>query len=1188
MAPEGAISDPAELLQTAAVQVAEDCARKVFGWPRLKSFQRRAVEAWAAGRPCFVLSGTGSGKSACFSLPALVERRWHELLGPADGATPVALVISPLVSLMHDQAKHLRDSGVPAAVCSPQGGESWSNVLKRAYNGELCVIFMSPEMAVRQAKTNSLKQLRRVSLVAVDEAHCVSEWGHDFREEYNELSLVIAALDGTGRTGRLPPVIALTATCKAEVRDDVVRSLKFQGAEHVVGSMNRPNLHFSVEEMPDKARMRSRLLELFDAQAPEGSLDMQRRQARSIDLSCTGPYSSTVIYCRTKQDTEDVASVLCRGGVRAAAFHAGFGNEARWDVQARFSRNELQVVAATVAFGMGIDKPDVRRVLHFGMPKSLEAYMQESGRAGRDGCFGVCIVLFTKGDRHAYERAMFSKEDVERNAALYKNLMRVQSAFHYCRNRHRCRRAQLLEYLGEEPCTAAAFRTICTSQSLPGADTPGFCRIDVCRSSASSEVLRCMRCDNCDIAASSRSPVLEDASMELSLLLLHLSVASRHGRSTVCAEVRAANLKCGRTTEQWQRILDAAVHEHFVQLDIAGSGMACFAAPQLSETGRRWLEDVGNRNQHFLVDLGQLAPLIRQAGQAESAIVPASPLPSVEDPPSAPDVVVPAQIVVLEEDETGFVPVITVPWDSPPRLARGLADGEAVLTSSNKPSNNQRKRSLVEEVGDEEEQVQGNMASGRPQASPQRQKRRSLALVPNLEDRIVYDAHHASADLQQEFLEEVEAVRAIVQVMQATEAANGLAHALNMMRQVRMQLASASVLVEAVQEPVLVDDSEVSLVPLQDVPQDSQAQSVSSGIENATPQNRMQTSSESACSKAAPEPLLAVPEQESRAPLQNHQASLVRVKSPGAENTGNSNLAKNHSPATDESSLHQFRGGTGQPAVRKVVSNGCQQPQQNHAQLNLDKCPGGYDFQHRFVARDPLQEQHQQQQHQQQGRQQLQESKHLQARHLQSGQAVPHRTPHDQQQQWQQQEGLDQNQQKETFQQMQRASSSSSLGQELQRPQLMMRQHQHQHQQHLRQHQQNHQQSHQQNHQQQQQQQQKPQGILREKESGKSAPKTKGRTRHYTETEKRAASDFIRKLMEAADFNSNQTGGSDMFRRLIYEAKRMAPPELRRSVEEVYTRHFNAKTIGIHGRRLDALIAECQQADRSADAAGRG
>jgi len=855
---------------------------------------------------------------------------------------------------------------------------------------------MSPERAVNSAKSGILSNIRRVSLIAIDEAHCVSEWGHDFRAEYGELSMVIEALATGGRQHRPPPVIALTATCKAAIREDVVKSLQLQGAEHIVGSMNRPNLHFAVEEVPDKQRMERRMLQLFDAQEPHGSPGMLERQARPIDNSSPGPCSSTVIYCRRKQDCEDLAELLTRGGVHADAFHSGLSNKKRLEAQRAFSKNEIQVVAATVAFGMGIDKPDVRRVLHFGMPKSLEAYMQESGRASRDGCAGSCLVFFLKAERMQSEQAMFCK-DPQLTPALYRSVIRVQTAFHYCRNRHRCRRAQLLEYLGEEPCTAAAFANICTSQQAPAVGSPGFCAF-VGSSSSSGSALRCGRCDNCDTAMP--LSCLSDTCKELLLLFRHLSRASgegRVGRGALSKELRSANMSCGRTQDQWQRILDAAVFEGLVRLDIVQTGRSAFVAHAISEEGRRRLESMESdaaanprqRSVPFLVDLGvrpAVAPIIAALSERRSL---SASLASVEDPAS-PDVHI---IDCCDSEDQDEVPG--------------------------------RKRSLEAEV-----------VSAQP--TPQRQKRRMSASTSS--SAPLHEEDQDASVLSQEFAKEVDAVRQLVATRASESRTVGLSQALADLRQLRAKLAASEAPVEA-------------------------------GAENpvAQPAEAVEARSES--------------------------PGMLSVESP---------ISVRRKP----------------PTLQRAVSGG------GH-QVPEAPQPGG---QRKIIkARGPKPRRQQQAQPEHGQTQELEEQPPLRG-DQQQGQQPEHRP----------QPPPEAVREPKPPEHRPRPPPARQDKQQPARPAA------------------------------------KAKAEAKAEAKAAAAPEGNGgrRTKRYGEAERAAASALLRKTMECADYNSNQTGGSDGFKRLIEQAKRLAPPDKRRLLDEVLSKHYKANTPGRHGKRLDVLIAE--------------
>lgn len=568
--PDSPFQDPVDLLKAAAVRVATAEAKRVLGWQELRSFQRRAVEAWAGGRHCFLLSGTGSGKSGCFVLPALVARCWHNMCGGSvAGPPPLALVISPLVALMRDQVRKLRDRGIQAAVCSPQCDEpadrdAWNSALR----GSVEVLYVSPEMLVRLAESGDLRRLPRISLVAVDEAHCVSEWGFHFRPEYGQLRCVLSATSGAGYGGRPPPLICVTATCTPDVRDDVLSSLSLKAActDIVTGTMNRPNIHYATEEFPNSPHMQKRLLELFGCEPPGSTANRARREL-PLDRSSPSIASPTVVYAQRKVECDQLARLLDIGGVRAAAFHSSLSVAVKQQVQEAFHRGELQAVVATVAFGMGIDKPDVRRVVHYGMPSSLEHYAQESGRAGRDGKLALCMVLFTVSDRCRREMAILG-EAADVDPRLERSLWRLHRAFHYCRNRHRCRRAQLLEYFGEDACNPG---DLLGSQLPPHVGTPGFCVLDTSLGTGQGAE-RCWRCDTC--TAPTRAN-LEDMGAEVQSMLRCAIEAEKRGngstRWNLVEAVQRTHKASRLTRESCLRIVDTVVTAGLLEIRCAPS-----------------------------------------------------------------------------------------------------------------------------------------------------------------------------------------------------------------------------------------------------------------------------------------------------------------------------------------------------------------------------------------------------------------------------------------------------------------------------------------------------------------------------------------------------------------------------------------------------------------------------------------
>ncbi len=378
----------------------EETLRTVFGLKQFRPLQRSIIDEVIAGRDAFVLMPTGGGKSLCYQLPAL-----HR-----DG---VALVVSPLISLMKDQVDALRANGVRAAMWnSAMTPEARGEVRRALLAGDLDLLYVAPERALNTSFLD-LVSGRPVALLAIDEAHCVSQWGHDFRPEYAGLGALRERLPGV-------PLIALTATADPQTRDDIVDVLGLGGARAFATSFDRPNIRYTVRE---KHQPRQQLLRFLAG----------REQA------------SGIVYCLSRRRVEEVAEALEAQGLRAAAYHAGLAAGTRSDVQERFLRDELDIVVATVAFGMGIDKPDVRYVVHYDLPRHMEGYYQETGRAGRDGLPSEALLLFGTQDVAA-ARFQVGQVASDRQRRIESHKLNAMVGFAESLT---CRRRVLLGYLGE-------------------------------------------------------------------------------------------------------------------------------------------------------------------------------------------------------------------------------------------------------------------------------------------------------------------------------------------------------------------------------------------------------------------------------------------------------------------------------------------------------------------------------------------------------------------------------------------------------------------------------------------------------------------------------------------------------------------------------------------------------------------
>jgi ATP-dependent DNA helicase RecQ len=392
-----------------------------FGFDAFRPLQEEIITAVLALQDTLVLMPTGGGKSLCYQLPALVF----------EGIT---LVVSPLIALMKDQVDALNGNGIAAEFFnSSQNTKDQQSVEEAVLAGKVKILYVAPERLALPGFRQFLSRLN-VSLVAIDEAHCISEWGHDFRPEYRNLRDVRALFPQV-------PIIALTATATPQVREDIVTALALRHPRVFVSSFNRPNLHYRVRPKYNTFVSLLKLLEGYKDQ-------------------------SVIIYCFSRKDTEALADDLSHAGFGALPYHAGLAREKRTRVQEKFIRNEVKIIVATIAFGMGIDKSDVRLVVHMDLPKTMEAYYQETGRAGRDGLKSDCVLFYSIADRRKQDYFIDQIEDEDERDRARKKLRRV---LEYCQHTG-CRRRFLLEYFGEIYTTASC--DACDNCVVPTADKP--------------------------------------------------------------------------------------------------------------------------------------------------------------------------------------------------------------------------------------------------------------------------------------------------------------------------------------------------------------------------------------------------------------------------------------------------------------------------------------------------------------------------------------------------------------------------------------------------------------------------------------------------------------------------------------------------------------------------------------------
>ena len=385
-------------------KIIQETLKKVFGFNTFKGDQLKVIKSLLKGKDCFVIMPTGGGKSLCYQLPALI----------CEGTT---IIISPLIALMKNQVDALRNFGTELGIAhflnSSLSKQEIKDVKEDLLKGKTKLLYVAPETLTKEDNVDFFKDIN-ISFFAIDEAHCISEWGHDFRPEYRRIRETIDKIN------KKVPVIALTATATPKVQSDIQKNLGIDKAEVFISSFNRPNLYYEIREK---------------------TKEIDKEIVKFVK-SHSG--KSGIIYCLSRKKVEELAEFLRANQIKALPYHAGLESQVRMSNQDAFLMEDVDIICATIAFGMGIDKPDVRFVIHYDMPKSLEGYYQETGRGGRDDGEGLCIAFYDIKDLYKLEKFSTKKSVAEQE--MVKQLVAETAAYAESTN---CRRKHLLHYFGE-------------------------------------------------------------------------------------------------------------------------------------------------------------------------------------------------------------------------------------------------------------------------------------------------------------------------------------------------------------------------------------------------------------------------------------------------------------------------------------------------------------------------------------------------------------------------------------------------------------------------------------------------------------------------------------------------------------------------------------------------------------------